>query len=92
MEVNLDEVIREKNAVGAVLLRKDGYPVKVNLPSHIHTETISIMIATVYGAAYTSTTHIKNEIPKRIVIEADHLRIEITPVGNSRILAVILEK
>ena len=92
MNVDLNQLIKEKNAIGALLLRRDGYPIKVNLPPHLHTETVAIMMATVYGAAYTSTTHIKNELPKNIVIESDSLRIEITPLENSRILAVIIEK
>ncbi len=90
--MNLDEIIKEKNALGALVIRKDGYPVTVKLPPNLHTETLSIMIATVYGAAYTSTTHMKNEIPTRITIETDSLLIEISPIEENRILAVITEK
>ena len=90
--MNLDEIIKEKNALGALVIRKDGYPVSVKLPPNLHTETISIMIATVYGAAYTSTTHMRNEIPKKITVETDTLVIEISPTEENRILAVITEK
>jgi len=90
--MNLDEIIKEKNALGALVIRKDGYPAAIKLPPSLHTETLSIMMATVYGAAYTSTTHIKNEIPKKITIETDTLIIELSPTEENRILVVIIEK
>lgn len=86
------KIVKERNAVGGFLLRRDGHIVKMCFPHEDHFETVSIMLATVYGAAYTSTMHLRGESPKRVEIECESFRIEVMPVEMGRILVLLFEK
>lgn len=87
----LDKIKNYEGVKGYALISRDGITEKSELPSGLHGETFSIMIATIYGAAITTQDELKKDRLNYIRLESDEGPTIITGAGNS-ILAVNLNK
>jgi predicted regulator of Ras-like GTPase activity (Roadblock/LC7/MglB family) len=85
----MDELSSVEGVLGAGVISKDGKAVEMRMPDMLSHETISIMAATVYGAACTLHSEAKKNRPRRITIRTDDCLTHIYDIGKRTLVTVI---
>jgi len=85
----MDEMNSVQGVMGSGVVSKDGRPVEMRLPQELSQETISIMAATVYGAACTLHSEAKKTLPGSISIKTNGCETHIYDVGKRTLAAVM---
>ena len=85
----MDDLNSVKGVMGSGIVSKDGRPVEMRLPKALSQETISIMAATVYGAACTLHSEANKTTPGCISIKTEDCETHIYDIGK-RTLATVM--
>jgi predicted regulator of Ras-like GTPase activity (Roadblock/LC7/MglB family) len=85
----MDELSSVEGVLGAGVISKDGKAVEMRIPDKLSHETISIMAATVYGAACTLHSEAKKNMPGRITIKTEDCETHIYDIGKRALVTVI---
>ena len=91
-EVNelLNELSSTEGVLGCGIVSRDGRPIDLRLSSGLSSETISIMCATVYGAAITLQSEAMKEMPQNVVISTGDNTTRIYGCGSRALVLAIL--
>jgi len=85
----MDELSTVVGVLGSGIVSKDGRAVEMRFPGDIRTETISIMAATVFGAAGTLHSEAKRKTPSNIAIRGDECETIIFQCGKRALVIII---
>jgi predicted regulator of Ras-like GTPase activity (Roadblock/LC7/MglB family) len=85
----INELDSIDGVLGAGIVSKDGRTIEVRVPDNMNTEIISIMVATVYGAAVTLHTEAGRESPDNIFIKTDGFDTLIWECGARALVMVM---
>jgi predicted regulator of Ras-like GTPase activity (Roadblock/LC7/MglB family) len=85
----MDELSSLEGILGSGIISKDGKAVEMRMPEKLNLETISIMAATVYGAACTLHTEADRSRPDRVTIRTEGYTTHIFDIGKRTLATVI---
>lgn len=82
-----------KNAgvLGSTIISRNGDIIRAELPSGVHRETFSIMMATIQGAAQTVNNDLEMGTTNSIVIDSNRGKLIIIGTGKNEFVAMITD-
>lgn len=86
----LSELSSTEGVLGCGIISRDGRPIDLRLSGGLNSETISIMCATVFGAAITLQSEAMKEMPRNVVISTGDNTTRIYECGGRALVLAIL--
>ena len=88
----LRQLKSEYGAISSAIVARDGTLIAGDIQAGVHPETLTIMCATIMGAAVMTNSELKIGQPKLITITSDKHETLVAGVGSNKIIVTIVPR
>jgi len=86
----LSALKKNHGCIASAVVSRDGTVIASDMPSHVSSETFSIMCATIMGAGMTAAVELKKGSPRKVVLESEDSKIVIFEAGRRSMVVVVI--